>query len=456
MTDVTVLAGKSALMIGSVLAEGSVSPVDLTKHLLDRIDHQTSPIFVNVTRERAMQEAQASEVRLKSGHARTPLDGVPIGWKDLIDMKGEITTAGSDFYRNAPHADCDAPIVANATAAGMVNLGKLNLTEFAYSGLGLNPHFGTPVNPHDTNTPRAPGGSSSGSAVAVAAGLCPCAIGTDTGGSVRIPAAFNGLVGYKSSEGRIDGTGVFALSRTLDTVGPLARSVADCAALDAVLRGKTVGSITPIPMQDTAFFVPDGIVLDDLEDAVAENFEASIRALEAAGATITHGTVPALERSAQVAAQMGTITAAEAYREHQALVDTASVERIDRRVVARIMIGKAMSSADLEMLRQERERCMHDVRETLAGAFLLMPTAAHVAPVIAPLEADDEIFHTTNLKTLRNTALGNFLNLPGLAIPNGTGVSSMPTSLLVSSTGGDDDRLLAAGLEIEKALRTAC
>lgn len=456
MTDVSILAGQSALSIGKALAEGKASAVDLAEHFLDRIDKQTSPVFLKVTRDRALREARDADQRLKSRRPLSPLDGVPIGWKDLIDMKGETTTAGSDLYRDAPPTDSDAPIVANAAAAGMVSLGKLNLTEFAYSGLGLNPHFGTPVNPHDTNLARAPGGSSSGSAVAVAAGLCPCAIGTDTGGSVRIPAAFNGLVGYKSSEKRIDSTGVFPLSATLDTIGPLARSVADCAALDSILRARPVVCPEMVSLSELSFHVPEGIALDGLEDAVATNLEASIKVLEAAGGKIIRAPMPALERSAQLAADVGTITAAEAYRQHKALVDSESVARIDRRVVARIMLGKTMSAADLETLRKDRERCMRDILETLAGAFLLMPTTAHVAPEIAPLEADDEIFHKTNLKTLRNTALGNFLNLPGLAIPNGTGISSMPTSLLISTTGGDDDRLLAAGIEIEKMLRTPC
>ncbi len=455
MTDPADLANGSALSIADALARGAVSAVELTEYLLGLIDQQQSPVFLNVTRDRALREARAAEARLKAGNPLSGLDGVPVGWKDLIDMKGEITTAGSDLYRTAAPADRDAPIVANAAAAGMISLGKLNLTEFAYSGLGLNPHFGTPVNPHDPNSPRAPGGSSSGSAVAVAAGLCPCAIGTDTGGSVRIPASFNGLVGYKSSEKRIDSTGVFALSPTLDTVGPIARSVADCAALDAILRGKTSAHPEKRNVSAMTFFVPQDVVLDGLETAVAANFESSIAALDAAGATINRAQLPALEHATQLAAEIGTITAAEAYIEHKAFIESEAVSRIDRRVVARIMIGKAISADDLQMLRRQREILMQDIAKTLDGAFLLMPTTPHVAPEIELLENDDDVFHRTNLKTLRNTSLGNFLNLPGLAMPNGTGVAGMPTSLLVSTIGGDDDRLLAAGIEIENTVRAA-
>ncbi len=455
MTALTEIVNRPALSIGQVMTRGEVGAVEVTEHLLGLIEKQPSPIFLNVTKKRALREARAAEDRLRAGNPLSPLDGVPIGWKDLIDMEGEPTTAGSDLYRTSPPAERDAPIVKNAAAAGMVSLGKLNLTEFAYSGLGLNPHFGTPVNPNDTENRRAPGGSSSGSAVAVASGLCPCAIGTDTGGSVRIPAAFNGLVGYKSSENRIDKEGVFALSPTLDTVGPIGRSVADCAALDAVMRGVEITDPGVQEISSLTFFVPQNVVVEDLESAVSENFEASITALELAGARIIRGRSSELDRAATLAAELGTITAAEAYVVHKDLVESEAVLRIDQRVVDRIMIGKSISASSLQLLRKQREDCMQAIEKALNGAFLLMPTSPHVAPEIAPLEADIEAFHRTNLRTLRNTALGNFLNLPGLAIPNGTGLAGLPTSLLVSTTRGDDDRLLAAGSEIEKTIRAA-
>lgn len=256
VTNADQLIGRSAATIARAMAAEELSPVAFTDCLLERIDNQTSPVFLNVTRDRAMAEARAAEARMKTGKPLSPLDGVPIAWKDLIDMKGETTTAASDIYRNAEPACDDAPIVAHAKAAGMVSLGKVNLTEFAYSGLGLNPHFGTPLNPNDPETPRSPGGSSSGSGVAVALGLAPIAIGTDTGGSVRIPAAFNGVVGYKPSERRIDSTGVFALSRTLDTVGPLAQTVEDCVLTELVLRGVVTSSVRRADVSKLRIFVP--------------------------------------------------------------------------------------------------------------------------------------------------------------------------------------------------------
>ncbi len=453
MTDLAALSERSASEIGRALAAGEASPVALTEHFLEKIEATAdSKVFLKVTRERALAEAKASEARLAAGRPLSGLDGVPIAWKDLFDMAGEVTTAASDIYRNAPAAASDAPCVANVAAAGMVALGKVNLTEFAYSGIGLNPHYGTPANPHSPSVPRAPGGSSSGSGVSVAAGLAPCAIGTDTGGSVRIPASFNGLVGYKSSEGWIDGEGVFALSRTLDSVGPLARSVEDCVQLDAALRGLRSSPVRRQSVTGLSLFVPETIVLDDLDPAVAENFEASLKKLEAAGARISRGPLDIFARTAEITAEFGSLTAADAYVEHRALVDTDEVSRIDRRVVARIMGGKGMSAADVISIQRARAELTAQLAERMGDTLIAMPTTAITAPEIAPLEADDDVFHRVNLKALRNTMIGNFLNLPGLALPNGIDADGMPTSLLISAMANDDERLLGYGLGLEPAL----
>ena len=453
MTSIETLALRPAAAIARAFAAGEASPVALTEHLIERIAGQTSPVFLTVTAERARAEARSAQARLEAGRPASALDGVPIAWKDLFDLEGERTTAASEIYRDAVPANVDAPVAALAAAAGMVCLGKVNLTEFAYSGLGLNPHYGTPVNPHDAQTPRAPGGSSSGSAVAVASGLAPCAIGSDTGGSVRIPAAFNGLVGYKSSEGRIDKRGVFALSPTLDTVGPLARTVEDCVLLDMILRGAVTTGARRQSSTDLVVFVPDGIVMSDLEPAVAENFEASVRRLEKAGARIVAGSLAPLEEAARLGVEIGAITAPEAYVEHRDLVDGTEADRIDRRVLARIRNGGRMTAAGLIAIQRARVAGMVQLATLLDGALLAMPTTVHVAPAIAPLEADDDLFNRINLKTLRNTAIGNFLNLPGLAIPNGTDAAGMPTSFLLSATGNDDDRLLGFGLGAETTIR---
>ncbi|MEW9921290.1 amidase [Marimonas sp. MJW-29] len=445
--------GATAATLGRAIAAGDLDPVSFAECLLERIEAQTSPIFLTVTRDRALAEATAARDRAKTGRMLSPLDGVPIAWKDLIDMAGETTTAASDLFRDAAPAGTDAPIVANAAAAGMVSLGKLNLTEFAYSGIGLNPHYGTPLNPRSTDGPRSPGGSSSGSGAAVAGDLAPIAIGTDTGGSVRIPAAFNGVTGYKSSEGRIDATGVFALSKTLDTVGPLAQTVEDCILADAVMRGAVGGIIRRADPKALRVFVTESVVLDALEPEVASNFEATLARLEKAGVAVSRGPLPEFAEAAALAGEIGTITAAEAYFEHAARVDGPDRDRIDRRVVARIDIGKAISAAGLIRLQRARMAVMQSLEAKLDGALIAMPTAPHVAPLTAPLEADDALFHKVNLMTLRNTAIGNFLNLPGVAIPNGTGDGGMPTSFLLSAPANHDERLLGAALALEGLIR---
>jgi aspartyl-tRNA(Asn)/glutamyl-tRNA(Gln) amidotransferase subunit A len=278
------LSRSSAAAIGRLIAAGTVDAVAVAEHFLERIEaHADKAVFIKVLRERALTEAKASAKRHREGRSLGPLDGVPLSWKDLYDMKGETTTAGSEVFRHAPPAKEDAAVVANLTAAGMVALGKVNLSEFAYSGLGLNPHYGTPRNPRGGTQHRAPGGSSSGSGVSIAAGLAPCSIGSDTGGSVRVPAALNGVTGYKSSEGRISKAGVFPLSETLDTVGPLARSVEDCVLLDMALRGAVTTEVRRASLADLSLVVATNLVFDGADDAVAANFDTALSRLSAAG-----------------------------------------------------------------------------------------------------------------------------------------------------------------------------
>jgi len=334
----------------------------------------------------------------------------------------------------------------------MVALGKVNLSEFAYSGLGLNPHYGTPRNPHDRTTPRAPGGSSSGSAVAVARGLAPCSIGTDTGGSVRIPSAFNGLTGYKSSEGRFDKRGVFPLSPTLDTIGPLARRVEDCVLLEAALRGAVTSAVRRLPLAGVSLLVPENIVHEGIEPDVAGNFERALAAFGQAGARIERRRIAEFDEIQDITKRHGSLAAAEAYVVHRAIVDSDSVGVIDARVTARILGGKRMSAYDLLSILDGRRRLSASFRAALGQSFLVMPTVPHVAPAIAPLEADPELFHAVNLQTLRNTLLGNFLALCGLALPAGRDRQGLPTSILISAAGGDDERLLSIGLSMEQAL----
>jgi aspartyl-tRNA(Asn)/glutamyl-tRNA(Gln) amidotransferase subunit A len=336
----------------------------------------------------------------------------------------------------------------------MVCVGRVNMTEFAYSGIGLNPHFGTPHNPHGSDEPRAPGGSSSGSAVAVARGLVPVSIGSDTGGSVRIPAAFNGIVGYKSSGGRYRMDGIFPLSRTLDTLGVLARSVTDAALVDAALRGVPVPAARPRTLVGQRILVPRNVVFDEVELLVADNFEAALGRLSAAGAVVERMRLPVFDEIMALVARHGAIAAAEAYVLHRERVEGPDADAMDRRVVSRVRLGAKMSVVDYVTLLQARQRLIAEAASLFAGgAVVAFPTVVHTAPRIADLEADDELFGRINSRTLRNTMLGNFLDWCGISVPTGTDDAGLPTALLVSAAPGADDDLLSLGLSAEAVIR---
>lgn len=452
------IADRTAAGIALAYRSGEAGPVELVECVLDRIaGSKGDNIFITVSAARARAEAKKAQGRYEVGAPLSPLDGVPIAWKDLFAVAGTPTTAGSKYFSGGPVKTADLACVANAAAAGMVSVGKVNLSELAYSGLGLNPHFGTPANPNDRKTPRSPGGSSSGSGAAVAARLVPCAIGSDTGGSVRIPAAFNGVVGYKTSTGRIDSTGLVPLARTYDTIGPLARSVEDCILLDMALRGAVS---TPVRRGDLAgltVLAPQNVILDDADEAVAANFERSLEALARAGVSIRRERVETLDDILDMNARYGTLTAAEAYNEYRDVIDGDKVDMIDPRVTRRIVDGRRMSANDLLSIQRGRQRLIPEFQAQLGAALLVMPTTPITAPEVAPLEASEEVFHRVNIKALRNTMLGNILDLCGVALPNGRDANGMPTSFLVQAGHDDDERLLGYALEIERILReTAC
>ena len=397
---------------------------------------------------------------------------MPVAWKDLVDLAGTPTTAASDLRRELAPAAADAPAVARLAAAGLVCVGKTNLSELAFSGLGLNPHFGTPPNPLDPA--RAPGGSSSGSAVAVATGVVPCAIGTDTSGSIRVPAAFCGIAGFKSSLARVDRGGVVALAPSMDSVGPLAATVADLIALDAALRGAwpaaadpSAAATDPSAAADASatdpsaavgslrFVVAEGEPVDDLDPGVAASFAAAVDALAAAGAHVERRPVAALAEAAALLREHGTLVAHEAWREHETLLDGPGAGRLDRRVLRRLRDGRALPAAGHAALLRARPRLQATFAEELGGALLLTPTAPHVAPPIAPLEADDDVFLAANARTLRITMPASYLDAPGVALPIGPAEAGLPASLLLSGPSSSDDRVLAGALAAEAVLRAA-
>jgi len=446
------LEKQSAAEIGRLIAKGGLDPVEVAEFFLGSIERdRQNPSFIVVTRERALKEAEASRKRRREGRSAGPLDGAPVAWKDLIDMAGERTTAGSALLAGSPPKEKDAPIVANLAAAGMVALGKTNLSEFAFSALGLNPHFGTPRNPHDPATPRIAGGSSSGAAVAVAGGLAPCAIGSDTGGSIRAPASFCGIVGFKTSEGRIDKQGVFPLSRTLDTIGPMAHTVEDCVLIDMALRGQSSTAVRPIDLGAVTLVVPDRTGIDDAEAAVAANLETAVKRLAEAGAKVKTRPVRAIGMMRALSAQFGSLVAIEAYAEHRQVLESDDAQRMDRRVVKRAMGGR-VSAQDVTNLQRGRESLIASLAQDLNGALLVLPATPMTAPRIDPLERDDELFRVTNLRAIHYTFLGNLFRMCGLALPSGTDSKGLPTGVQFLAPAGDDDRLLSIGLSIEAAL----
>jgi aspartyl-tRNA(Asn)/glutamyl-tRNA(Gln) amidotransferase subunit A len=446
METVTQLAAK--------LKKGKLDAVELTEQVLDGIaKSDDKAIFIDILPERAQSEAKAARKRLNAGVPASLLDGIPIGWKDLFDLKGRVTTAASVVLKSNTPAATDAALVQMARQAGMVSVGTLNMTEFAYSGIGLNPHYGTPRNPHDPKVHRSPGGSSSASGVVVAKGLLPVAIGTDTGGSIRIPAAFNGIVGFKTSTGHYPMAGVFPLSRSYDTLGPLAQTVEDCVLVDAVLRGQKKVGAQKSEIRGRTFIVPSNVVCDGLEDAVAENFENALSRISKAGGKIKRMVFPAFDKILKLVTTRGNILGAEALHVHWDRVHGPDAQRMDQRVVQRIKLAEKMMAVDLVEIMYQRQQLIAATNVSTGDAVVVCPTTPHVAMPIAPLEADMEEFFRVNAKTLRNTMLGNFLDWCGLSIPSGTDRDSMPTGFLMSAPHGRDNDVLSIGLALEAAVR---
>lgn len=446
----------SAINLAHRLASGVVCPVTLVETTLDRIRAADPAIFTELLEERALREARKSRARRQAGAPLGPWDGVPVAWKDLFDLEGRVTTAGSQVLKTNAPAGADARIVQNAARAGLVSVGCLNMSEFAYSGLGLNPHFGTPANPHGPAAPsvgaRIPGGSSSGCGVAVAAGLVPLAIGTDTGGSVRIPAALNGVVGFKGSSGAFPAQGMFPLSTSLDTIGPLAGDVDSCIAAANILNGRKIALPPHRGLQGQRFVVPRNVVFDDVQPAVLENFETCVRALASAGAIVERREFTAFDDIRDLS-RHGYLVGPEALDLHWDRLHCATErDQIDPRIVARILSAGDISARDLLVLRRERQRLIAQTTQELGDTVVLYPTTAMTAPELDPLLRDDTAYQHMNTLMLRNTALGNFLDWCGISLPCGRDADGMPSGVLLSMSGGRESDLLAVARSVETAL----
>jgi aspartyl-tRNA(Asn)/glutamyl-tRNA(Gln) amidotransferase subunit A len=445
---------ETVAQLAAKLRKGKLDAVELTEQVLDGIARSDDKaIFIDILPERARKEAKSARKRLKTGEPASLVDGIPIGWKDLFDLKGRVTTAASVVLKSNAPAAADAALVQSGAKAGLVSVGTLNMTEFAYSGIGLNPHYGTPRNPHDTRVHRSPGGSSSASGVVVAKGLLPVAIGTDTGGSIRIPASFNGVVGFKTSTGHYPMDGVFPLSRSYDTLGPLAQTVEDCVLVDSALRGLKKVGVKKADVKGRTFIVPANVVLDGLEDAVAENFENGLSRISKAGGKIRRVALPAFDAILKLVTTRGNILGAEALHVHWDRIYGPDAQHMDQRVVRRIKLAEKMTAVDLVEVMYQREQLIAATTQLVGDGIVVCPTTPHVAMPIAPLEADVEEFFRVNAKTLRNTMLGNFLGWCGLAVPCGTNRDGMPTGFLLSAQHGRDDEVLSMGLALESAIR---
>ncbi|MBL8340615.1 MAG: amidase [Rubrivivax sp.] len=414
---------------------------------------EAAHVFTQLYRDDALAAARRADALPAAAWAAAPLAGLPVTIKDLYDVAGETTLAGSVVLRRAPAAPADAPAVQRLRAAGAAIVGKTNMTEFAFSGVGLNPHLGTPVNPAAQAAGGEgciPGGSSSGAAVSVALGLAVAALGSDTGGSIRIPAALCGLVGFKNTQTRTPLAGAFSLSHSLDTVCAMARTVADCLLVDGVLAGAPLA----VPVRDSvsglALAVPRTLMLDALEAPVGQAFERALSRLSAAGAKVSEITLAELGEIGAINAP-GGFSPVEAYATHRALFAARRAE-YDPRVAARIALGEPVLAADYIVMQRRRADWIERVTARLAGFdALVAPTVPIVAPPIAPLAASDEAFFRTNGLLLRNTFAINFLDGCSFSLPCQE-PGAMPVGLMLSAPRGGDAALAGVALAVQALL----
>jgi len=430
--------------LGRGIDRGEVDPVDLTQTFLDAIDahEHRDRIYARLTPDRALAEAGAAQERARLKLRRSPLDGVPISWKDLFDTAGVVTEAGSKLLEGRIPDD-DAEVLQAATHQGLVCLGKTHLSELAFSGLGLNPKTATAPNFH--NPDNAPGGSSSGAATSVAFGLAPAAIGSDTGGSVRVPAAWNDLVGLKTTSGVLSLKGAVPLAAKFDTVGPLCKSVEDAALLFAVMKGEPAIDLSPASLRGTRLAVLTTVALDDLRDAPRSAFDHAMQRFREAGAEIVEVAVPEV---AEVITLAPILYSSEAYGTWKDVIE-ANPEAMFAEILARFRSGKDFSAADYVAAWHKLDRYGAAYLQATAGFdAVLCPTCPITPPNVERLMTDSDYYVTENLLTLRNTRIGNMMGLCALTLP--TGIPASGVSLMAAPR--DERRLLRLGLAAEAAL----
>ena len=433
------------------LARGETTREALVAGALEKATQPAAKsVFTKLYPEAALAAARAADAAHKAGITQPALAGLPVSIKDLYGVAGETTMAGSVVCKGEPAQTQDAPVVARLRAAVSAIVGKTNMTEFAFSGIGINPHYGTPVNPTDQKIARVPGGSSSGAGVSVALGLSVAGLGSDTGGSIRIPAALCGIVGFKSTQKRVPLEGALELSRALDTVCAMARSVQDCITVDAVLSGAML-PVRRRPITGMRLAVPQTMVLDGLDNTVAQAFDRSLSILSEAGAQIIEIPMTEFADIPKVNAP-GGLSPIEAYAVHHERLARAQAQ-FDQRVAARVMLGAAISAQQYIAILDKRRAWIASVERAMEGYDALMcPTVPTVAPELEKLIASDEAFFKANGQMLRNTFTINLLDGCSYSLPCHR-EGELAVGLMLSSVHGDDARLSAVALAVEDALR---
>ena len=430
MTDPTTL---TLTELARAYRTGELRAAEVTKAYLAKLE--PGPVYRLVTAERALEQAARADALFAQGRDHGPLQGVPLALKDLMDTQGDVTAAGTVVFLDDPPAAQDCPAAARLDAAGAVFLGKTNMTELAFSGLGLNPHFGTPENALDRS--RVPGGSSSGAAVAVATGLACVAVGSDTGGSVRIPAAFNGLVGLKTTDGSIPTDGCAALSTTLDTLGPITRTVEDAWHLWRALMGEPPAPFTPDAVKGLRLLVPTTVLQEGLDAEVAAGFAGACDALRAQGVTLETRPVPVLAELNGLYGRFGSFAAMEALALYEDLLEREG-ERVDPRVASRILQARSRSATDYIRLGFERRRLQRAFWDVCRGFdAVLAPTVAVLPPELSELVTDDDAYVSANAAVLRNTTIFNLLGVPAVSVPCAPNVDAMVGATVAARPQGE-------------------
>lgn len=435
------------------LRDGKTSSRKLVEQALAKISNpagEGARAFIKVDAEGALAAADYQDRLRRQNRQPSPFAGIPISVKDLFDLAGEVTTAGSKVLKDASPALLDAPAIATLKSAGLVVLGRTNMTEFAYSGVGLNPHYGTPRSAFDRKTGRIPGGSSSGAAVAIADGMCALSIGTDTGGSCRIPAAYNGIVGYKPGTGRVSTRGAYPLSSRFDSVGPLGNSVACCAAADALMAGDWTGKIAVREVSSLRIGVLKTAVLEGLDSDVAAAYERVLARLSKAGATLVDLAFEELLEMPSLTIK-GGIVAAEAYAQHRDLIARKGAD-YDPRVRMRLEAAAGISAADYLSIVKRRDEMIRRFSAVAQGfSAVVLPTVMIIPPPITALEGDQDYLRFNSM-SLRNTYVGNFLDCCAISIPvNEPGAA--PVGLMLMGVWGQDQNLFAVGQAVENLLQ---